>query len=472
MGSKVISGIKWVAIERFSNQFIQFVISIIISRIISPTDYGILGILLVFINIFQVFVDSGLGSSLIYFNKIKKDDLNTTFIFNLSISLFSVLLIFFTAPYIESFYQIQDLSEYLRLSTLILLVNSIVVVPTAILKIKLDFKSLSSANLISNALSAIIAVYMAYTGYGVWALIWQILSKSIILASILWMLCHWTPSFEFKKNSFLKLYKYGVNLFTTSLITKFTDEGIATIIAKFLSPFNLGLFTRSGQFANFPTSCIGSIISTIMFPALSSCKKDSIKYNKLYLSSLKLQSFIIIPLYIFLAAEAKPIIIILLTEKWIDAIPIFQILCLGRILSLLGVTIEQNLNARGYSNLCLRQQIFKLIVKITFVAIALPFGIVAVALGDALQTIFQFFITAFVAKRAIGYTVNDQFKICIPFLVSGVISGLSTYLCIYLFNNIFIQLIFPLLIGIIIYLALVIIIFKQKEPLELLRKFI
>ena len=178
MGSQIIKGAKWTAVERFSNQFIQLAVSIVISRLISPEEFGVLAILLVFVNIAQVFIDSGLGNSLIYFNKIDKDDLNTTFIFNAVISGIIFSLLFVIAPYIEQFYSLKGLTEYLRIASIVLLANSVAVVPTAILKINLNFKSLATANLAANIFSAIIGIALAIIGAGVWALIGQMLSRS------------------------------------------------------------------------------------------------------------------------------------------------------------------------------------------------------------------------------------------------------------------------------------------------------
>ena len=338
MGSQIISGAKWTAVERFSNQFIQLIVSIIISRLISPEEFGILAVLLVFINIAQVFIDSGLGNSLIYFNQVDKKDINTTFVFNTFVSIVLFILLFCAAPIIQSFYNLSNLCLYIRISGIVLLSNSLIVVPTAILKIKLDFKSLATANLVANIISAVIGITMAVMEYGIWALIGQMLSKSFMLAILLIIQCRWLPAWSFSFDALKKLYRYGVNIFASSIITKFTDEGIATLIAKFLTPYNLGLYSRSGQFATFPTSSIGSLVTTVTFPALSAAKNDRERYNRLYLGALELQAFLVIPLYIWLAIEAKPIIILLLTDKWIEAVPIFQILCIGRILALLAIT--------------------------------------------------------------------------------------------------------------------------------------
>lgn len=471
MGSQIISGAKWTAVERFSNQFIQLIVSIIISRLISPEEFGILAVLLVFINIAQVFIDSGLGNSLIYFNQVDKKDINTTFVFNTFVSIVLFILLFCAAPIIQSFYNLSNLCLYIRISGIVILSNSLIVVPTAILKIKLDFKSLATANLVANIISAVIGITMAVMEYGIWALIGQMLSKSFMLAILLIIQCRWLPAWSFSFDALKKLYRYGVNIFASSIITKFTDEGIATLIAKFLTPYNLGLYSRSGQFATFPTSSIGSLVTTVTFPALSAAKNDRERYNRLYLGALELQAFLVIPLYIWLAVEAKPIIILLLTDKWIEAVPIFQILCIGRILALLAITTEQNLNAKGRSDLCLKQQIFKLLLKIILILIALPFGIVAVALADAFQTLAQFWITNKVAEKTIGFTVTQQTRLILPYLSSSLLGAIIGYTCIILISNSILAMTLSTILGIGIYLSTVLLIFKRNQPFNLLRKF-
>lgn len=453
--SEIIRGVKWTAIERFTNQFVQLLVSIIIARIISPEEYGVLGILLVFTNIAQVFIDSGLGNSLIYFNNLDRKYLDTTFVFNSAVSIVVVVGLFILAPNVERFYNLPNLGVYLRSVSLVLITNSAIVVPTAILKVKLDFRSLSITNLISNCVSAIIGVFMAYIGTGIWALIGQILSKSLLQSTILLITCKWFPKCSFDTTSFKKLYKYGVNIFGTSILTKFTDEGITSAIGKFLSPYNLGLYSRSGQFATFPTSFIGSLVNTVLYPSLSSMKDNKKKYNQLFEASLEIQAAFTIPLYLILAMVAEPIIIILLTEKWIDAVPVFQILCAGRVLAPLAITTEQNLMAKGRSDLFLKQQIFKLLLKIILVIIALPFGIIAIAFADAIQTIMQFFITNAVARNTIGYTIKMQIKIIYPYIISSLLAVGAGYSFSFISNGLIFQLIGSTITAILIYIFLI-----------------
>lgn len=448
---KVIKGLKWTTIERFINQFVQFIVSVIIARIISPEEYGILGILLVFINISQVFIDSGLGSALIYDNRLEKKDLRTTFTFNLLVSLLLLLIIVFTAPLIERFYCIDGLGLYIQISAIVLISNSIIVVPTAILKVGLNFKPLSISNIISSTVSAVVGIGMVYLGFGVWGLIGQLLSKSICQALFITIQSKWIPIIAFHKESFFKLYKYAINVFATSILTKITDEGISAVIAKFLSPINLGLFTRAGQFATFPSSCVGSIINNVLFPSLSSIKEKKNDFDSLFYKSIEYQAAFTIPLFFILALEAKPIILLLLTDKWIDLVPIFQILCIGRILAITSNTTEQALMANGNSELYLRQQIFKLLLKIVLVSIALPYGIIAIAIADAAQTICQFIITNCVAQKALKFKIVQIWLIVYPYILSSLFSVLFGYIVYSYITNLYLQLFLSSLTALLIY---------------------
>lgn len=472
MSTKVVRGIKWTAIERISNQLIQFIVSIVIARMLYPEEYGILAIILVFINISQVFIDSGLGSSLIYYNRLERDDLDTTFYFNGFVSAFLFLIIYSCAPLAERFYGVHELSFYLRVASVVLFSNALLVVPTAILKIRLDFKPLAVSNLIANIISAVLGISLAYYGFGVWALIGQFLSKSVILAILLFLQCHWLPTLNYSGKSLKKLYKYGVNIFATSIVTKFTDEGIATLIAKYLTPYNLGLYSRSGQFASFPLSSIGSLVTTVTFPALSSAKDDSIRYNHLFEGALQIQAFLVIPLYIWLIVVAKPLIVLILTDKWLDAVPVFQILCAGRILALLALTTEQSLNAKGRSDLCFKQQIAKLLFKVVIVFGALPFGIIAVATADAVQTIAAFFITNAVAGKTTGYKISVQLRMISPYLISSVVAGAIAYMVSILLSSELMQLIIAILIGVAVYVCMIFYVFRQRSVISLIKKLV
>lgn len=437
MDKSISKGFVWVALEKFSIQIVQFVLGIIIARYITPAEYGILGVMMVFINISQVFIDSGLGSALIYKNDLNEDDLQTSFTFNFAVSLVFVLGVLLASPLLESILEMNNLKTYLSFSIIVLILNAFIVVPTSILTTKMEFRSIAVTNFISTLISGALGATFAFKGLGIWALIIQLLSKSAIQVFLLIPLCKWFPHFYFKKESFLELYKYGIALFGTSCITKFTGEGISLFIAKILTPYNLGIFTRANQFASLTGTSLGSIFSSVLFPAFSSAKNKDEDFHELYNKMIIYQGFIIIPIFFLLALISKPLVIILLTEKWIDVVPILQILCIGRILSTISIATEQAICASGRSDLEFKQQLYKILIKLAFIAIGFIYGIIGIAIADAFSTLLSYFITNHFAKKCEGFSVENQVYALLPFILFSSIAftiGCLPYL--YFDNNI------------------------------------
>lgn len=468
--NKIVSGFSWVAVERFSVMAIQFLLGIVLARLIPPAEYGILGILMVFISISEVFVDSGFGNAIIYFNDLEKKDLSTAFTFNVGVGAFIYVLLFLAAPLIENFFALANLSLYIRVSALALVLNSIIVVPTAIIKVRLNFKSIAVANITATVISGIVGFTMAYMGAGIWALIAQLLSRSTMQVFILTILCHWLPSINISKQSFLKLYRYGINLFGASCITRILDEGTQFFIGKVLTLFNLGIYTRGNQFASLPGTALGSVINSVIFPSLSSLKDDMERFDRVYHRAIVMQAVLTTPIFMFLAMCSEPLIKILITDKWIAAVPIMQILCIGRFLSPVSNITEQMLNANGRSDLFLKQQIVKVVVKFTFVVAALRFGIIAVALADTIYTWSQFFITNYFARNVNKYHAFKQLRDISPFIASALMAGLLGYVAVYIFHNDYVRLVASLIVSCSLYWLLVSKVFKREELDEMLGK--
>ena len=468
-GGSLTKSFTWTAVDRFSNLFIQFVLGIVIARLVTPAEYGILGILMVFINISNVFIDSGLSSALIYQNKLCSKNLNTTFAFNLSISTLIYAIIFFVSPLVEAFYNLPKLSIYLRVSALVLFINSLVDVPTAILKIKLDFKSLAISNMFSTLLSGAVGIYYAYHGFGIWALIIQLLSRNTLLLLLLYVQCRWLPRLAFDMDTFKSLYRYGVNIFSASCITKIADEGVAFVIAKAFTPFSLGIYSRSQQFASLPATSVGGVITTALFPSLSSIKDDE-KLMGVYKKVLEFQAFICIPLFMWFAMTAEPIVRILLTDKWIAVVPILQILCLGRIMAIIASATEQVLNAKGRSDYFLRQQVVKIMLKIAMIALSIQFGLYAVAIAEAVYTASTFFITNYYAKSVTTFLSKKQLKLMFPYMITAVVSSVCGYMAMISIENMYAQFCVAMIVAVTIYLFGITYIFQKSILQELLAR--
>lgn len=417
----------WTTLDRFSNHIVQFVIGIVIARFVTPTEYGVLGILMVLITISQVFIDSGLGSALIYRANKDPRDVSTTFTFNLIISIISFVVIYYSASWIDSFFAIPGLQTKLRVCSLVLISNSMVVVPTSILKIDLNFRALAFSNMMSTLISGIVAVLLAYQGFGVWALIIQQLARSLILLVSVLYWCRWKPQIAFYKKSFSGLYNYGVKLFFTSCITKMVDESTSFFIAKFLTPYHLGLYTRGNQFASLPGTIMGSVVNSVLFPSLSQLKDKEEEFNSLFRKSVVYQAALSVPLFCWLAMLSEPLIRILLTEEWLDVVPVMQILCIGRCLSPVANISEQVLMGKGRSDLMLKQQIIKMSIKFIMVVCLLKYGLLAVACADAIYTITQMSVTCYYLRGISDYGFVRQIRSIIFFIVASLLSAAIGY---------------------------------------------
>lgn len=463
--SNIKKGIIWTSGEKLLTQLVQFILGIIIARLITPQEYGVLGIVLVFINVAQVFIDSGLGSALIYRNNLDKEDTQTTFSFNLIVSLVLCALLFVSSPFVEDFFELVGLSSYLRIASLILVFNSFVIVPTCILKVKQDFKAISLANFTSTLISGIVGVWMAYEGQGVWSLIIQHLLRSALLMLFITIQCRWLPNFSFYRKSFEGLWKYSSNLLTSHTLTKFVEEGVSFIIGKALTPYNLGLFTRGLQFASLPNGIVGSVLSTVMFPAFSSCKEDEQLFYNTYRKSIIIQSILIPPIYIGLAIISEPLVFLLLGERWMEVVPVLQFFCFGKSIFSLANTSEHALCSLGYSNIVLRQQIYKMLIKVLVILFALRWGLMAVVIANAFADFSAYFITNYCSRKHLNYSMKRQLKDFYIFILFALLAGGCGYISGNLVINPIAKILLTVAISVFLYVVLLFLI-KNTIPFK------
>lgn len=427
LASQMLKGMVWSAIERFSVQTVQFIIGILLARILTPQEYGIIGVLLVFILISNVFIDSGFTKALIQKQKRTEEDISTVFWFNISIGVLCYFILWIAAPYIAKFYELESLTTLLRVLSFSLIINALFAVPTTLITIDLDFKTLSKINLIAALISGLIAIYCAYIGLGVWALVIQIIARSIFSALLSWHLIKWRPLLMFSKSSLDELFDYGSKLLASSLLNTTVNNLYALFIAKFISTKDLGFYTRGTQFSDVVFGILSSVLDSVLLPGLSTIQEQRdilVSYTR---KIIKASTLIILPVFLFLAVQAEPIIRFLLTEKWIDAVPIMQIFCIARLITIISGVNVNLLYVIGRTDLALKQQYFKLAIRILFFIIALNYGIVYIALAELLSTAIHFFINTYYPGRIMEYGAFAQLKDLAPILISGFIMVLVVF---------------------------------------------
>ncbi len=449
LGNKILSGAFWSLVERISTQLVQSILGIILARLLSPTDYGLIGLLTVFIVISQVFIDSGFTKALIQKQNRNENDISTVFIFNVLISVVCYGLLWIGAPFIASFYEIPQLDILLKVLSLSLVLNALFTIPVTLVTIELDFKLLAKVNLITVILSGVIAVYLAYTDYGVWALVYQTILKSFFTVILMWFWVKWRPSLKFSKESFKELFSYGSKLLIGSLLNTGANNVSSLLIGKVISAKQLGFYTQGTQFTDIVFKTISSIVNKVLLPTLSKIQDQRevlVKYSK---NIIKTASLLTTPVFFLLIVVAEPFIKVLLTEKWLPAVPILQLFALARLITIIcGINVNL-LYVLGRTDIALKQQYYKIPIRLVFILAALKFGIVYVALGELIATCIHYFFDAYFPGRIMNYGAKNQLKDLAPVFFINMFISIILYMLMFILKNDLLQLILiPVLYGI------------------------
>ncbi|AIZ42299.1 lipopolysaccharide biosynthesis protein [Cellulophaga baltica] len=451
LGKKMFHGIAWNGIERLSTQLIQFIIGIILARLLTPKEYGILGILLVFILISNVFIDSGFTKALIQKQDRNDNDISTVFIFNFLISLLFYCILWFTSPYIAIFYDIESLSLLLKILAISLITNALFAVPSTLITIDLNFKLLAKINFTSSVFSGIIAIILAYMGYGIWSLVYQTLIRSTTTLILMWFSLKWKPNWRFSSKSLKSLFSFGSKLLVASLLNVAVNNLYALFIAKVISTKDLGYYTRGTQFSDVAYNSITSVLDNVLLSGLSTIQDNKELLIKYMRSILKTTTMLVMPIFLFLAIMAEPIIKILLTEKWLSAVPIMQFFCLARLVTIISGINVNLLYVIGRTDLALKQQYIKITVRIIFFIISLKYGIIYIAMAELLSTIIHFFINTYYPGKFMQYGAFAQLKDMKYIILSGIVMSLFTLTTLYITNNILVQIAIAPIIAIVAY---------------------
>jgi len=448
---KTARGVIWSVIDRFAGQGIQFIMSLIIARLVLPSDYGLIAMLTVFLAIAQTFVDSGFGSALVQKNDRTETDFSTVFFFNAGVAVFCYLLLFFTAPLIAGFYKQPELMIITRIAGLTLIINSFGAVQLARLTITLDFKKIAIATLSGVTISGILGIWMAYKGFGVWALVCQTLSNNIIYMVLLWIISKWHPRLEFSLASFKTLFSFGSKLLLSSLLHTVYVNLYSLVIGKFFSPKELGYYNRSSVLAMFPSSNLSTVIYRVVYPVQCQLQEDSQAMIKHFYQYLRLSCYLIFPIMIGFCVLAEPLVLVVLKAKWLPAVPYLQILCIAymwdSIMKLNGAVI----NAKGRSDLFFKAEIIKKIVAFLILAATIPFGIKVMCYGLILYAFTDIRIITYYTSKLIGLKLMSQIKQLLPILLLSIGMGMAVFLSTLLVSNAYLQILLGLFVGIVVY---------------------
>ena len=422
---KTANGLFWSFTDNLLKQGAQFIVGIILARLLSPREFGLVGMLTFFIVISQTFIDSGFTSALIRKTDCTQTDYSTVFIFNLGISILLYCLLFICSGFISSFFKEPQLQKLLQVLGLGLIINAMSTIQQTILIKRIDFKLQAKISILSSFASGAIGIGMAYYGCGVWSLVGRTLSGFFITSSLLWFCNNWKPSLTFSKSSFKQLFGFGSKILASKLIDSIYQNSYLLIIGKFFSVEELGFYTRADQFKALPSQEITSVIQSVTYPVMVNLDGDPKQFKIAFKKLLKSCTFITFLLMLGMAAIAKPMVMSLLGLRWIKVVDYLQLLCFVALFYPIHVLNLNILSIKGRSDLYLKLEIVKKILAIPTIVIGVLISIKAMIIGMFLTSFIAFFINSFWSGRLIGYNSIQQLKDILPgFLLSFFINGI------------------------------------------------
>ena len=452
-GEKIVSGMFWRFGEKITAQVVSFIVSIVLARILMPEDYGVVAIVNVFIAIAEVFVTSGLGTALIQKKDATQLDFSTLFWCNMALSCLLYLMMFFLSPVIADFYDMPLLTPVLRVFSLRLPICAFNSIQNAYVSRRMDFKKFFFSTLIGTVISAVIGIVMALKGFGVWALVAQYLSNAVIDTLVLFITVGWRPHFEFSGKAAGPLVSYGWKILATDLIGTAFNQLNSFIIGKKYTSEDLAYYSQGKKIPDLLNTNISATLTAVLFPAMSLTenREEIIAIRR---KSLKMLAYVLFPMMFGMIVVADNMVITLLTEKWILAVPFVRIACLEAILGVMGTTLIQEIKAIGRSDITLKLELIKKPVYLVIVVAAMFFGVKAIAWTGVLISVIAFFINVIPVKKYIGFDFKMHFLDAWPALWMSAVMCAAVYGVGYLVPNTLWCLVVQVLLGAAIYIGL------------------
>ena len=452
----------WNAFEKIAVQGISFVLSIILARLLTPHDYGIIGMLVIFLAFSNVFIESGFTRALIQKQDRSESDFSTTLIFNVIVSCLLYAILFFASPAIADFYETPELIGLQRVFFIVIILNSLTIVQNAKLQINVDFKCIAIINTISTIVSGGIAIYMAYRGLGVWALVWQSIIKSAVSAICFWIAGKWIPQTGFSKASFKRLFGFGSKLLACGLLSTTVTNIYNLVIGKIYNPATLGFYTKAQQFPELTVGTLGSVLNNATFPLMATIQNNSEDLISTFRRLIKLSALVSFPAMVGLAVLSDDVIMVLLGEKWMPAATLLFWLALSYIFTPFSALNLNLLNAIGRSDLFMRIDFSKVPIIFATMAITFPISLKAVVIGKAATAFIYFYMNTFMVKRLYGFGAFKQLACCWKYIAATIIMGLIVMIVTRFIETPIIGLVVGIVSGVAVY-ATVLAILREEE---------
>ena len=449
--SETIHGVKWSAISNFSNTIVSFLVGIVLARLLDPSDYGTVGMTAIFFAIAGIFVDGGFGAALIRKKDLTEEDCSTVFYFNIVASIIVYSLLFCASPYIADFLNAPVLREIIRISGLNMIIGSFGSIHFSLLTKKVNFKTPALLGLSLNMINAIIGIYMAYHGYGVWALVVPGVLVCVMRVIAIWMISPWRPKRVFSIKSFKEMFSFSSNLVVNAILDKFYNEGTQMVIGRFYTPQMLGYYSKGLSTAQLPSISLYNVVGGVTFPVLAKIQDDNNTLVYVYSRYIRILSMVIFFAMILLAALARPYTLLLYSEKWEAAVIFLQLFCFRYLLYHIHAINWNLLLVKGRSDIALKKEIINKTVKFTLLITSIPFGVVAICLAQICGSIFDLFVNTYYAGKVCNMGFRKQTSDFVPYLILAIFSCLPAFAITYLQINHLLTLIIGVLSAFFLY---------------------
>ena len=463
---KTVRGVAWSGIDNVASFGVSFVVSVVLARILSPDDYGLLGIIAIFPAICTALINGGFSSALVREKDASDDDYNTAFIVNLGMSLLLYIVIYLCAPLIANFFNRQELIALTRVSSLGMIVGALALVQQTRLTKRIDFKTQTKITIISSVISGIIGIAMALLSFGVWSLVAQQLSSQILRTIFLWGVNKWIPRLKFSSKSFHELFGFGWKMMISGVLDTVWKELHQVVVGKFYSPATLGQYTRAKGFSQLFSSNLTSVIQRVTYPVLSNIQDDKERMILAYRRIIKITMFITAISMFFLGAISEPLLNCLIGPKWHEAATYLPLICIsGSLYPLHSINLNM-LMVQGRSDLFLGLEIAKKIIGVVPLAVCFFYGVMPMLYVVLITGVISYFLNSYFSGKLLAYTSWMQLKDITPSYCIAILIGLSVYFLKFLPINYWIVLPIQIVVGVSMFL-LICHVLKPQEYEEL-----
>jgi O-antigen/teichoic acid export membrane protein len=453
--SRTIAGLLWSFTERMGLNVLKLGISILLARLLSPAEFGLIGMLAIFVAVAQSLLDSGFSNALVQRPDADRVDECSVFFFNIGIGLAMATALYLGAPAIARFYEQRQLVGLARLFSLGIVIDSFGLIHATVLTKRIEFKAQMRVGLFATAASGVLAIALALAGLGVWSLGIQLVAEATLRTIGLWIVCSWRPSWIFSLASLRRLFGFGSRLLVAGLLNTFFQNLHQAFIGKVFTATDLGYYSRARSMELAAAGATSHALSRVMFPALSTIQEDPVRLRQVYRKAITLSAFLHLPMMALLIAVARPLFLLLLSERWASSIPYFQLLCVAGLLYPLQVLNLNLLKVAGRSDLFLGLEAIKKLVMVASIAISYRWGIVGLLYGQIVTSAIIYLLNSAYSQRMIGYATVTQIRDVMPFLaVSATAGGLSYLVGQAMDSHLFLQLLVQTAVGAVAYLGI------------------